>query len=123
MAIYNQSWLHTIAYDLQANDVNGNLWQSICLHYGVTETVNGSWLEALCVFFNVTKENGEAWIQALAEDFGATGPVNGSWIQALALQIQGTADLIDIFVNRINNTGGTFEAETCLEETLNSLEI
>jgi hypothetical protein len=123
MAIYNQSWLHTIAYDLQAPNVDGNLWQSICLHYGITETINGTWLEALCVFFNVTKENGEAWIQALAEDFGATAPVNGSWIQALALQIQGTADLIDIFVNRINNTGGTFEAEVCLEETLNSLEI
>ena len=123
MAIYNQSWLHTIANDLQANDVNGNLWQSICYHYGITETKNGTWLEALCDFFNVTKEEGEAWIQALAEDFGATAPVNGSWIQALALQIQGTADLIDIFVNRINNTGGTFEAEVCLEETLNSLEI
>ena len=123
MAIYNQSWLHTIAYDLQAPDVDGNLWQSICLHYGVTETVNGTWLEALCVFFNVTKENGEAWIQALAEDFGATGPVNGSWIEALALQIQANADLIDIFTTRINNDGGTFEAEVCLEETLNSFEI
>jgi hypothetical protein len=123
MAIYNQSWLHTIAYDLQAPDVDGNLWQSICLHYGITQTKNGTWLEALCDFFNVNKEEGEAWIQALAEDFGATAPVNGSWIQALALQIQGQADLIDIFVNRINNTGGTFEAEVCLEETLNSLEI
>jgi hypothetical protein len=123
MAIYNQSWLHTIAYDLQAPDVDGNLWQSICLHYGITQTKNGTWLEALCDFFNVTKEDGEAWIQALAEDFGATAPVNGSWIEALALQIQGTADLIDIFITRINNTGGTFEAEVCLEETLNSFEI
>jgi len=123
MAIYNQSWLHTIAHDLQAPDVDGNLWQSICLHYGITETKNGTWLEALCDFFNVNKEEGEAWIQALAEDFGATGPVNGSWIEALALQIQANADLIDIFINRINTTGGVFEAEPCLETTLNQFDI
>jgi hypothetical protein len=55
MAIYNQSWLHTIAHDLLAPDVDANLWQSICLHYGITETVNGTWLEALCVFFDVNK--------------------------------------------------------------------
>jgi|694.fasta_scaffold22637_2 hypothetical protein len=123
MAIYNQSWLHTIAHDLQAADVNGNLWQSICYHYGITQTVNGTWLEALCDFFNVNKEEGEAWIQALAEDFGATAPVNGSWIQALALQIQANADLIDIFMDRIATDGGVFEAETCLEITLNSFDI
>lgn len=123
MAIYNQSWLHTIAHDLQAPDVDGNLWQTICLHYGITQTKNGTWLEALCDFFNVNKEDGEACIQALAEDFGATGPVNGSWIQALALQIQANADLIDIFVNRINTDGGTFEAEVCLETTLNEFDI
>ena len=123
MAIYNQSWLHTMAHDLQAPDVDGNLWQSICLHYGITQTKNGTWLEALCDFFNVNKEEGEAWIQALAEDFGATGPVNGSWIEALALQIQANADLIDIFINRINTTGGVFEAEACLETTLNQFDI
>ena len=123
MAIYNQSWLHTIAHDLQAPDVDGDLWQSICYHYGITSPVNGSWLQALCEFFDVNHELGEAWIQSLAEDFGATGPVNGSWIQALALQIQGTADLIDLLITRINAQGGTFEAEVCLEETLNSLEI
>jgi hypothetical protein len=123
MAIYNQSWLHTIAHDLQAPDVDGNLWQSICLHYGITQTKNGTWLEALCDFFNVNKEEGEAWIQALALDFGATGPVNGSWIEALALQIQANADLIDIFIDRINTTGGVFEAEACLETTLNEFEI
>lgn len=123
MAIYNQSWLHTIAHDLQAPDVDGNLWQTICLHYGITQTKNGTWLEALCDFFNVNKDEGEAWIQALAEDFGATGPVNGSWIQALALQIQANANLIDIFINRINTDGGTFEAEVCLETTLNEFDI
>jgi hypothetical protein len=123
MAIYNQSWLHTIAHDLQAPDVDGNLWQSICLHYGITQTKNGTWLEALCDFFNVNKAEGEAWIQALALDFGATGPVNGSWIEALALQIQENADLIDIFIDRINTTGGVFEAEACLEQTLNTFEI
>jgi len=123
MAIYNQSWVHTIAHDLNAPDVNGDLWQSICLHYGITEPVNGTWLQALCEFFDVAYELGEPLIQALAEDFGATGPVNGSWIEALALQIQANADLIDIFTTRINNDGGTFEAEVCLEETLNSLEI
>jgi hypothetical protein len=123
MAIYNQSWLHTIAHDLQAPDVDGNLWQSICLHYGITQTKNGTWLEALCDFFNVNKAEGEAWIQALALDFGATGPVNGSWIEALALQIQANADLIDIFIDRINTTGGVFEAEACLETTLNEFEI
>jgi hypothetical protein len=123
MAIYNRSWLHTIAHDLQAPDVDGNLWQSICKHYGITQTKNGTWLEALCDFFNVNKADGEAWIQALALDFGATGPVNGSWIEALALQIQQSADLIDLFLARINTDGGTFEAEVCLEETLNSFEI
>jgi len=123
MAIYNQSWLHTIAHDLQAPDVDGNLWQSICLHYGITQTKNGTWLEALCDFFNVNKAEGEAWIQALALDFGATGPVNGSWIEALALQIQANADLIDIFIDRINTTGGVFEAEACLETTLNQFDI
>lgn len=123
MAIFNQSWLHTIAHDLQAPDVERNLWQSICVHYGITQTINGSWLEALCDFFNVTKEEGEAWIQALAEDFGATAPVNGSWIQALALQIQANADLIDIFMDRVAADGGVFEAETCLEITLNSFDI
>jgi hypothetical protein len=59
----------------------------------------------------------------LAEDFGATAPVNGSWLQALALQIQGTADLIDLLLARIAAEGGTFEAEVCLEQTLNTFEI
>ena len=123
MAIYNQSWLHTIAHDLQAADVNGNLWQSICYHYGITETINGNWLEALCAFFDVNHEIGEAWIQSLTEDFGATAPVNGSWIQALALEIQKNADLIDLLLARVNAEGGVFEAELCLEEQLNALEI
>jgi hypothetical protein len=98
----------------------GNLF---AYHYGITETVNGTWLEALCVFFDVNKEIGEAWIQALAEDFGATAPVNGSWIEALALEIQKNADLIDLLLARVNAEGGVFEAETCLEEQLNALEI
>jgi len=123
MSIYNQSWLHTILHDLNGSVVNESLWQSICYHYGVTETVNGSWLQALCEFFDVQHDLGEAWIQALAEDFGATAPVNGSWIQALALQIQANADLIDIFMDRIATAGGVFEAETCLEITLNSFDI
>jgi hypothetical protein len=123
MSIYNQSWLHTILHDLNGSVVNESLWQSICYHYGVTETVNGSWLQALCEFFDVQHDLGEGWIQALAEDFGATGPVNGSWIQALALQIQANADLIDIFMDRIATDGGVFEAETCLEITLNSFDI
>ena len=123
MSIYNQSWLHTILHDLNGSVVNESLWQSICYHYGVTETVNGSWLQALCEFFDVQHDLGEAWIQALAEDFGATAPVNGSWIQALALQIQANADLIDIFMDRIATDGGVFEAETCLEITLNSFDI
>lgn len=123
MAIYNQSWLHTIAHDLQAPDLYGDLWQSICYHYGVTQPVNGSWLEALCDFFNVEVEDGTALIQALAIDFGATGPVNGSWIQALALRIQNNADIIDIFMDRVAANGGIFEAEECLELTLISLDI
>jgi hypothetical protein len=123
MSIYNQSWLHTILHDLNGSVVNESLWQSICYHYGVTETVNGSWLQALCEFFDVQHDLGEAWIQALAEDFGATAPVNGSWIQALALQIQANADLIDIFMDRIATDGGVFEAETCLEITLNQFDI
>jgi hypothetical protein len=123
MSIYNQSWLHTILHDLNGSVVNESLWQSICYHYGVTETVNGSWLQALCEFFDVQHDLGEGWIQALAEDFGATAPVNGSWIQALALQIQANADLIDIFMDRIATDGGVFEAETCLEITLNSFDI
>ena len=76
MAIYNRSWLHTIAHDLQAPDVDGNLWQSICKHYGITQTKNGTWLEALCDFFNVNKADGEAWIQALALDFGANDQIS-----------------------------------------------
>jgi hypothetical protein len=123
MSIYNQSWLHTILHDLNGSVVNESLWQSICYHYGVTETVNGSWLQALCEFFDVQHDLGEGWIQALAEDFGATAPVNGSWIQALALQIQANADLIDIFMDRIATDGGVFEAETCLEITLNQFDI
>ena len=123
MAIYNQSWLHTILHDLNGSMVNENVWQSICYHYGITSPVNGSWIQALCEFFDVNHEIGEAWIQSLAEDFGATAPVNGSWIKALALQIQGTADLIDLLIARINADGGVLEAEPCLEETLNSLEI
>lgn len=123
MAIYNQSWLHTILNDLNGANVNANIWQSICLHYGITETINGNWLEALCSFFDVNHEIGEAWLQSLAEDFGATEPVNGSWIQALALEIEKNANLIDALLTRVNSEGGVFEAETCLEEQLNALEI
>ena len=71
----------------------------------------------------VQHDLGEGWIQSLAEDFGATGPVNGSWIQALALEIQKNADLIDLLLARVNAEGGVFEAELCLEEQLNALEI
>lgn len=123
MTIYNQSWLHTILTDLNGSVVNESLWQSICFHYGITATVNGSWLEALCNYFDVQHDLGEGWIQSLAEDFGATAPVNGSWIQALAMEIQKNADLIDIFITRITNEGGTFEAEVCLETTLNEFDI
>ena len=123
MAIYNQSWLHTILHDLNGAVVNEDIWQSICYHYGVTATVNGSWLHALCDFFDVNHDLGEAWIQSLAEDFGATGPVNGSWIQALALEIEKNANLIDLLLARVTAEAGQFEAEVCLEETLNELEI
>jgi hypothetical protein len=39
------------------------------------------------------------------------------------MEIQGTADLIDLLLARIAAEGGTFEAETCLEQTLNTFEI
>jgi hypothetical protein len=119
MAIYNQSWLHTILYDLEGSVVNEDIWQSICYHYGITQTVNGSWIQALCDFFGSEHDLGESWIQSLAEDFGATAPVNGSWIQALALRIQANADIIDIFMDRVAADGGVFEAEACLEIILN----
>jgi len=123
MAIYNQSWLHTILNDLGGADVNENVWQSICNHYGITETVNGTWLQALCQFFDANHDLGESWIQSLAEDFGATGPVNGSWIQALAMQFDEIWQLIDAMITRADADLGIVEAIPCLEKQLNDLSI
>jgi hypothetical protein len=39
------------------------------------------------------------------------------------MEIENTADLIDLLIARINAEGGVLEAEPCLELTLNQFDI
>ena len=117
-----KNWVQEIANALGETTTNGDWWQTIAGHFGLT-AVNGNYQQALCDYFDANVDMGESFIQALAEDFGATGTVNGSWIQAFADEIEATMDLVDTMKTRIATDNGTFEAQNCMIQTLNNLEI